>query len=58
VLAHDQTVQPGIVADDGLPVAGRADVKFEALRSVLQGEIECGEGVFWRVAAGAAMSEQ
>lgn len=51
-------VQPGIVADDGLQVAGAADVKLKSIRAMFQSEIKSGEGVFRGVTPGTAMTEQ
>jgi hypothetical protein len=58
VLAYYQPVQPWIMANNGLPVAGAANVKFKAVRSMFQGQIKRGKGIFRSVLAGAAMSEQ
>lgn len=58
VLAYYQSVQPGIMADDGVFVAGVANVKFKTVRAMFQGQIKCSEGIFRRVPAGASMSEQ
>jgi hypothetical protein len=44
------------VTQDGLPVTSATHVKFEAVGPVLQGKIESREGVFRRIASGAAMS--
>ena len=35
MLADHQTVELGIMADNGLPVGGRADVKLKAVGAVL-----------------------
>jgi len=46
------------MADDGFTPAGAADVKLKTVRAVLQREIKGGDGIFRRVTAGAAMSEE
>ena len=53
-----KTVQPGIVADDGLQVAGAADVKLKSIHAMLQSEIKSGEGVFRGITPGTTMAEQ
>src|SRR5262249_36276163 len=53
VAANQEAVQPRIVADDGLPGAGAANVKFEAVSAVFESKIEGGDCVFRRVEAGA-----
>jgi hypothetical protein len=58
VFTDYKPVKPGIVANNGLLVTGAADVKLKTVRAMVQGKIESSEGVFWRVPAGAPMSEQ
>src|SRR5947209_18933061 len=53
-----KTVQPGIVADDGLQVAGAADVKLKSIHAMLQSEIKSGEGGFRGITPGTTMAEQ
>jgi hypothetical protein len=54
----NQAVQPGIVANDGLFVAGAAYVKFKAVGAMLERKIKGGNGVFRRLEPGATMSEK
>jgi len=35
------------VANEGLPIAAQADIKFKAVASVPKGEIKCRRRVFW-----------
>jgi hypothetical protein len=46
------------MAQNGLPVAGAAHVKFKAVSPMLQRKVESGDGVFRRIKASTAMSEK
>jgi len=58
MAAHHQAVEFGIMAKDQTPVASAADIEFEALSAVCQGEIKRGDGVFRSPGSGATMPEQ
>jgi len=48
-------VQLPIMADDGLEVAGQADIEFKAVRTLLKGQIESPQSILRCLAAGAAV---
>ena len=56
--SHHQSMEFWIVAENGLAVAGPADVKLKAVGAVEQCKVESGDGVFRGATPGAAMSEQ
>ena len=56
--AQGHAMELGVVTEDGLAVAGAADVKFKTVRAVLQREVERGDGVFRREKPRAPMTEK
>jgi hypothetical protein len=56
MAADRKAVQLRIVAKDGLMVAGQPDIKFKAIRTLVQRKIEGRQRIFGSVAAGAAVS--
>jgi hypothetical protein len=58
VPTQNKSVQLGVMDKDRVQIAGAANVKLKAVGAVVQGKIESGESIFWRVMARAAMSQQ
>jgi len=56
--AHDKIIQFGIVAQNGMPVASAADIKFKAISTVGKREVKGANGVFRCVPPGAPMAEK
>ena len=46
------------MTDDWLRIPGDAHIKFESITSVIDGKLECWEGVLHSVLSRSAMSEQ
>ena len=46
------------MANNGLAIAGAADVKFKTIGAMFESKIESRNSIFRRVEPGAAMSEQ
>ena len=46
------------MANNGLPVASAANIELKTISAMFEREIKSRDGVFRRVEAGAAMSEQ
>ncbi len=56
--AHRDAVELSIMANNGLFVAGAADIKLKAIGAVPEAKVESRDGIFRRIESGAAMSEQ
>src|SRR5579859_5255615 len=58
VFAYDQAIEAGIMANNGLPVAGAANIELKTINAMFEREIKSRDGIFRRIEPGAAMSEQ
>ena len=46
------------MANNGLPVAGAANIELKTINAMFEREIKSRDGIFRRIEPGAAMSEQ
>jgi hypothetical protein len=56
--AYRYAIKFSIMANNGLLIAGAADIKFKAVRAMFERKIKSRDGVFRSVEPGAAMTEQ